>query len=124
MPAPDTNTTAPRTLGFLGQPRQVLLILLGMLLFSSAAVVIIRFYNKPALSAEKVVQQRLERLANKREAETSQLCAYAWVDKAAGKVQLPVARAVELTIAELQAKPVKGTSVAPTPAAPAPAAAP
>lgn len=120
MSTPETSTTAPRRLGFFGQPRQVVLILLGMILFSSAAVVVIRFYNKPRESADQVVAKRLENLAKRREADAGQLAAYAWADKAAGRVQLPIGRAMELTQAELKAKPVRRTEVVPAaPAAPA-----
>jgi hypothetical protein len=122
-PSSTPSSTIPGRLGIFGSLRQVILIVLGMALISSVTLVIIRLYNKPAVAADKVVQTRLEKLASKRGEEAKKVAAYAWIDKNAGSVQLPVERAVELTITELKSKPVRRTEVVPLPLNPSPAAA-
>lgn len=111
--------TAPPRLGIFGSLRQVVLILLGMILFSSTALIAVRLYNKPQAAADSVVQARLERLAAKR-AEEAKIHTYHWVDQKAGVVALPVERAMELTASELKNKPVRRSEVAPPPPAPTP----
>ena len=51
---------------------------------------------------------------------------YAWADRAKGTVQIPIRRAMELTLAELAARPPApaGPIATPTPASPAPAGSP
>jgi hypothetical protein len=119
MSTHDTDSSAPKPLGILGQPRQIVLILLGMILVTAASFLIVRTFNKPADVADKVVSDRLTKLAARREADAKQLGGYAWIDKNAGSVQLPIDRAMELTLDELKAKPVRKTEAAPTPPAPA-----
>jgi hypothetical protein len=117
MTTPHNAPTTPPKLGIFGSLRQIVLILLGMILIASTTFIVVRLYNKPAVAADAVVQARLEKLAAKR-AEAAKADAYAWIDKNAGTVSLPVARAMELTLAELKAKPVRRTEVAPAPSAP------
>jgi len=125
MTMPHDAPTAPPKLGIFGSLRQIVLILLGMVLLSGSAFIIVRVYNKPAATADAVVQARLDKLAAKR-AEAEKLESYAWIDKNAGTVSLPLGRAMELAAAELKTKPVRRTDVVPAPPVPptAPAAAP
>lgn len=117
MTMPHDAPTAPPKLGIFGSLRQIVLILLGMILITAASFIIIRVYNKPAATADAVVQARLEKLAAKR-ADAAKADAYAWIDKNAGTVSLPVDRAMELALAELKAKPVRRTDVVPAPPVP------
>jgi len=118
------ETTQPTALGPLSKIRQIVLILLGMVLMGSMAWILVKKYNKPEVSAAKVVSDRLEKLKLKREAELKAVETYGWVDKNAGIVHIPVAAAVELTIRDLKAKPVVRTNIVPAPPVPAVPAAP
>lgn len=116
MTTPHNAPTAPPQLGLFGSVRQIVLILLGMILISAVTTLIVRQFNKPAAAADAVAQARLERLAAKR-AEEAKIHTYAWIDKNAGTVSLPVERAMELAAAELKSKPVRRTEMAPPPPA-------
>lgn len=48
--------------------------------------------------------ERYQRLTDMRAKEAKQINSYGWVDQQKGVVQLPIDRAVELTIQELNAK--------------------
>jgi len=115
--------TTPQSMGTFSKLRLVALILLGMVLFSSAAWLLARSLNKPEAAAGVIVTERLKKLEANRAAAKSAVASYAWQDKAAGKVQISVDRAVELTISELKNKPVKRSDVplVPNTLAPAPA---
>lgn len=73
-------------------------------------------------------EERVKNLASVREENQKKLHEYAWVDRAKGTVQIPVDRAMELVISELntgiEPRPaypiVQPTTPAPTPVAPAP----
>ncbi|MFV0415897.1 MAG: hypothetical protein ACK5NG_05975 [Chthoniobacterales bacterium] len=79
---------------------------------------------------------RLETLDKIRKEEAAKADSYAWIDREKGKVQIPVERAMELTVAEMAAQGTKvqaaypvggmpGAAPAPTPeATPAPAETP
>lgn len=119
------ETTQPAALGPLSKIRQIVLILLAMVLMGSVAWILVKKYNKPEVSAAKVVADRLEKLKLKREAELKAVESYGWVDKNAGVVHIPVALAMDLTVADLKAKPVVRTTIVPAPPVPpVPAAAP
>src|SRR5205814_7861985 len=65
-------------------------------------------------------QKRMERLKTLREESQKDLTIYAWVDKNKGVTRVPIARAMELTVAELaQKKPAPAGPIA-TPAAQTP----
>lgn len=49
-------------------------------------------------------EERINRLTELRAKEQKQATSYAWIDQQKGSVQLPLDRAVELTIQELNAK--------------------
>ena len=49
-------------------------------------------------------ESRRKTLVSVREDETKKATSYAWVDKSAGVVQLPIERAMELTVRDLAAK--------------------
>jgi hypothetical protein len=49
-------------------------------------------------------EERLQRLTDLHAKERKQATSYAWIDQQKGTVQLPIDRAVELTIQELSAK--------------------
>jgi hypothetical protein len=77
-------------------------------------------------------QKRMERLKALHEENQKELTTYAWVDKNKGVARIPIARAMELTVAELaQKKPAPAgpiatpaTQPAPAGASPAPAGSP
>ncbi len=62
--------------------------------------------QRPAPIAQGTLtpEERVERLTQLRAKEKKQATSYAWIDQSKGVVQLPLDRAVELTIQELQAK--------------------
>ncbi|MDX6766846.1 MAG: hypothetical protein SFU85_08640 [Candidatus Methylacidiphilales bacterium] len=119
------TSTRPAALSALGKVRQVAIILLAMLLVSGVAVLLVRTFNKPRITASKVVADRLAKLKAKHEAEDKAVGTYGWIDKNAGSVHLPVAKAMDLVLPELQAKTVKRSNLSPVAATPvsAPAAA-
>jgi hypothetical protein len=73
---------------------------------------------------QKRAKDRAEKLKTLREADAKELTTYGWIDKNKGVVRLPIERAMELTVAELRAKPPLPAYPIATPAVPAPAAAP
>lgn len=102
--------------------------LLAFCFFGVIVVFAVRFYEGRFVTYPvKRAQERLENLKKLREQEEQQLNSYAWKDKKAGLVQLPIDRAMELVVADLRKKTVHPSGVAvPTPApagAEAPAAA-
>jgi hypothetical protein len=69
------------------------------------------------------VSARVEKLAKLRAENEKVLHSYAWIDKDKGVVQIPIERAMELTVEALKKKEVKAAGpVAPAAPAPAPAA--
>ena len=81
---------------------------------------------------EKRAKERMEKLKTVHEDAEKALNTYAWIDKAKGVVQVPISRAMELTVAQLAgqkpapAGPIAAPQekVAPAPGSPAPAASP
>jgi hypothetical protein len=61
---------------------------------------------------EQRAAARVKRLSDQRLADARQTNHYAWSDKEKGLVQIPVARAMELVLPDLQAKGVRPSSVA------------
>lgn len=59
---------------------------------------------EPLPEGARTPQQRADLLRELRAKEQKALTSYAWADRNAGTVQLPLDRAVELTIQELNAK--------------------
>lgn len=114
-----SSSTTPTPLGVFSRLRLIALILLGMILFASVALLLSRAKNQPQASANQIVTERLKKLEANRTAAQTAVQTYAWKDKTAGTVQIPVDRAVELAIAELKSKPVKRSDVAHVPAVPA-----
>jgi hypothetical protein len=81
---------------------------------------------------ETRAKKRLEKLKTVHEEAEKALSTYAWIDKNKGVTQIPISRAMELTVAELaRQKPQPAGPIAapqeqaaPAPGAPAPAASP
>ena len=81
---------------------------------------------------EKRAKQRMEKLKTVHEDAEKALNTYAWIDKTKGVVQIPISRAMDLTVAQLAgqkpapAGPIAAPQeqVAPAPGSPAPAASP
>ncbi len=73
---------------------------------------------------------RVKNLADLRAENESKLNSYAWVDRAKGKVQIPIQEAMKLVLADLGGKkpaaayPIVGADAPAVPAAPQPAATP
>lgn len=99
---PTTEAAAPRP------ARAPLVSILGVLaLFALFLVVVIYVYlprQTGAFSDDgiRTEAQRRKALAELREKEAQQLASYAWIDQKAGVVQLPLDRAMELTLQKYQ----------------------
>ena len=110
---------------------------LGVVLLFALFGVIVLAVIGPAPRSDDYEQKRAkareEKLKTAREEDAKALTSYAWIDKNKGVARIPVARAMELTVAELAQKkpepagpiatPEPQASAAPT-GAPAPSAAP
>jgi hypothetical protein len=83
-----------------------------LLVLFAAFLLVVRYFYEPSqtspqnLAAENMPKElewratpesRRKALADQREAEAKQTSTYGWTDQAAGKVQLPIDRAMELT---------------------------
>lgn len=69
------------------------------------------------------IAARVEKLAKLRAENETALHSYAWIDKDKGVVQIPIERAMELTVEALKKKEIKAAGpVAPAAPAPVPAA--
>ncbi len=90
---------------------ELVLIPLGMILLGALALLVVRVFDKPAVADETIVADRLQRLAEYRERSRGELSGYAWADKEAGQVRIPLEQAQELVLPELQSKPVQASSV-------------
>lgn len=100
--------------------RPVSLFTIGLLLVVFAAfLVVVRYLYTPASEApynaaaenlpkdlawRATAELRRKALIEQREKEAKQATSYAWVDQKAGVVQLPVDRAMELTVQHYRAK--------------------
>ena len=81
---------------------------------------------------EKRAKERMEKLKTVHEEAAKALNTYTWIDKTKGVVQIPISRAMDLTVAQLASqKPAPAgpiaapqEQVAPAPGSPAPAASP
>lgn len=109
-----------------------ILALIGLTLFIGIANYL-RGDGSSTLSPEDAARDevRVKNLADLRAENESKLNAYAWVDRAKGKVQIPIQEAMKLVLAEIGGKkpaaayPIVGADApavpAPQPATPAPA---
>ena len=97
---------------------------LGVVLLFALFGVIVLAVIGPAPRSDDYEQKRAkareEKLKTAREEDAKALTSYAWIDKNKGVARIPVARAMELTVAELaQKKPEPAGPIAtPEPAAP------
>lgn len=100
------------------RPVSLFTIVFVLTLFA-AFLLVVRYFYTPAqqapenLAVENIskdlewrasAEARRKTLAAQREKEAQQISSYAWADKAAGKVQLPISRAMELTAQQYGAK--------------------
>ena len=108
-----SDTTAP-------SPRPVSLVttLFVLALFAIFAVVVSRYYQPAAIAPQNQAAENLPKdlawkatpasrkdaLIALREKQAKQAATYAWVDQKAGVVQLPIERAMELTVERYGAK--------------------
>jgi hypothetical protein len=77
----------------------------GFAIFALIVLVAYLPQRPPAITQGALTpQERSARLTELRAKEQKQANSYAWIDQAKGSVQLPIDRAVELTIQELNAK--------------------
>jgi hypothetical protein len=103
------------------------IVVIGLvLIFFFANAVKMLFVTVPAAPDEDAARaaERSKALADLRTENEQKLGSYAWVDKAKGQVQIPIEKAVELTIAELNRRPPAPAGPIATPAPAAPAAQP
>jgi hypothetical protein len=111
-------------------PKRLWPILLAgfVLIFLFALAVKLLFVANPPAPDEDAARaaERSKALEELNAENAQKLTTYAWVDKAKGQVQIPIERAMELTIVELNSRPPApaGPIAAPAPEAPAPEAAP
>lgn len=111
------------------QPRSTFSTWFGVVLlfalFGLIALVIVRAAPRGDTYEEKRAKVRAEKLEAAQKENANALTTYGWVDKTKGVARIPVAKAMELTVAELaQKKPAPAGPIA-TEASPAqPAAAP
>lgn len=97
-----------------------------LLLFWGATVWLTRWQGGDAEPEEAArAEFRAKTLAELRADNAKKLEAYAWVDRAKGSVQIPIAEAMKLVLPEINIQPkaaypvaAPATAVPPTPAAP------
>src|SRR6267143_4800665 len=107
---------------------------LGVVLLFALFGVIVLAVISPASRGDDYEQKRAkareEKLKTAREEDAKARTSYAWIDKNKGVARIPVARAMELTVAELAQKkpapagPIATPAVEASPAVPAGSAAP
>ena len=114
--------TDPESLRQAVQSRAPLSTWLGVVLLLVLFGVIVLAVIGPAPRGDdyeqKRAKDRAEKLKTLREADAKELTTYGWIDKNKGVVRLPIERAMELTVAELRAKPPVPAYPIATPAAP------
>lgn len=114
------------------QPKPLWLVLAGAFTLLLIFVIAVRLLIGVAPAPDEDAARAAERSKAYQELEaedTRKLQEYAWVDKAKGTVQIPIERAIELTIAELNSKKPSPAGPIATPApspeaSPSPAASP
>ncbi len=99
--------------------------LVGLALFTVITFLLLRYYKQPDTYDASRAQTRAATLVELRKSVDELKGTYTYVDKAAGTVRLPVTRAMELVLADLQtSKPrPSGVKVPPPIVLPAPDAA-
>lgn len=100
-------TTAPAT-ATLRTPRAPLVGVLGVFALFALFLVVLYYVYVPRQTGAftedgiRTGAQRTEMLVELRKKEAAQLTSYAWIDQQAGAVQLPLDRAMELTLEQYQ----------------------
>lgn len=86
---------------------------------SFGAATLFEFWRGDTRSAalRAVVAEREEKLATLKEGISKEASSYKWVKKEAGVVQLPIARAMEVTLPDLKNSPPRASGVPVDPAA-------
>lgn len=108
----------------------VLLIGFVLIFLFALAVKVLFFASAPAPDEDAArAAERTKALEELHKENAQKLGSYAWFDKAKGQVQIPIAQAMELTMADLNSRPPApaGPITPPAPGtvpAPAPAASP
>ena len=108
------------------QPKPLWLVLAGAFALLLIFVIAVRLLIGVAPAPDEAAARAAERSKAYQELEaedTRKLQEYAWVDKAKSTVQIPIERAIELTIAELNSKKPSPAGPIATPA-PSPEASP
>ncbi len=101
-------------------PRPVSLVTIAfvLVLFAAFAFLVSHYYHPPATTAQNQAAENLPKdlewkatpesrraaLAALREKQARQAASYGWVDQKAGVVQLPIERAMELTVQQYGAR--------------------
>lgn len=100
------------------RPVSLVTIVFVFALFAAFLLMVSRYYTPVAASPQNQAAENLPKdldwkatpasrqaaLASLKEKQAKQAASYAWVDQKAGVVQLPIARAMELTVQEFGAK--------------------
>jgi len=100
------------------RPVSLFTIVLLLAVFAAFLLVIRYYYQPPAVSAFNAAPENLSKdfewratsearrkaLVELRQSEAGKVSSYAWIDQKAGVVQLPVERAMELTVQKYGAK--------------------
>jgi hypothetical protein len=108
------------------QPKPLWLVLAGAFALLLIFVIAVRLLIGVAPAPDEDAARAAERSKAHQELQaedTRKLQEYAWVDKAKGTVQIPIERAIELTIADLNSKKPSPAGPIATPA-PSPEASP
>ena len=110
------------------RPKPMWLVLAGGLTVLLLFVIAVQLLRGLAPAPDEDAARAAERAKTYHDLQTenaTKLQKYAWVDKAKGTVQIPIERAMELAIVELNSKrPAAAGPIATPAASPAPAAAP
>jgi hypothetical protein len=75
---------------------------LGFILVFAIYIALTYLPNRPGAVDEDIVKDRKAKLAETRSKQHELVSSYAWVDKTAGTVRIPVERAMELSVQRYQ----------------------
>jgi hypothetical protein len=83
-------------------PITYLLAIVGALLMVLVLVLTMKHYTRPTALGQERAAERLQFLAELRQAEAKILFEYAWQDQVKGLVRMPVSNAMDLVVREYQ----------------------
>jgi len=84
----------------------ITLLVFGLFAVLAAAVLVVGS-SRVVSQDERLREERLKKLKNKRAMDDYLLTTYGWVNEEAGVARIPIDRAMELTAQDLKAKPLR-----------------